>query len=245
VTVTDDDGTVIATTGFAADGSVDLSGISPAAHPHIVVSDLLVLLSTADFTATNHPDLLATFLGDPPQICFRTTPAAACTVTSVSNTATGSDPAGALTSNTVNLPVTPGASGRPHVIVNKEICGDARASRCGPGGVGPWAKTSPVGLLGLLGTAYWRITVSNSGPTDAVNVTLNDAVTPSCRTAAGTFTLAAGATKQFYCSSLLLALPLTNTASATFTAANSPAGTPPTTSATSSATACSLLCMLS
>jgi hypothetical protein len=244
VSLTDPDGTVIATAGFAPDGSVDLSGISITAHPHIVVSDQLVLLNTNDFTGGNSPDLVASFHGDPPQICFHTIPTSTCSVTAVSNTANGSDPSGTLTSNTVSLPVAPGAACQPHVTVNKEICGDARASRCGPGGVGPWLKTSPVGLLGLLGTAHWRITVTNTGSVAANSATLNDSVTPSCATAAGTFTLAAGATSQFYCSSLLLALPLTNTASVTFTAANSPVGTPPTTTASSSATACSLLCGL-
>ena len=33
----------------------------------------------------------------------------------------------------------------------------------GPGGVGPYGKTSPTGLLGLLGTVYWPITVSSAG----------------------------------------------------------------------------------
>ena len=244
VVITDQGGTVIANTGFAPDGSVDLSGISITTYPHIVVSDQLVLLNTNDFTGGNQPDLVATFHGDPPQVCFHTTPAATCSVTAVSNTANGSDPAGTLTSNTVSLPVAPGAACQPHITVNKEICTSAVASRCGPGGVGPWAKSSPVGLLGLLGTAHWRITVTNSGGVGAVGATVNDAVTPACATAAGTFTVAAGASAQFYCSSLLVALPVTNTASVTFTAANSPAGTPPTTSASSSATACSLLCDL-
>jgi hypothetical protein len=244
VTVTDVDGTVITTTGFASDGTVDLSGIDIAAHPHIVVTDQLDLLNTSDFTGTNHPDLVATFHGDPPQMCFHTTPTAACTVTSVTNTANGADPSGTFASNTVDLPIAPGAACSPLISVNKEICGDVRASHCGPGGDGPWLKTTPVGLLGLLGTARWRITVTNSGSVDAVGATINDSVTPSCRSNAGTFSVPAGATVQFYCSSLILALPLTNTASVTFSAAGDPAGTPPTTSASSSATACSLLCDL-
>ncbi|KIF77868.1 hypothetical protein QR77_36665 [Streptomyces sp. 150FB] len=127
---------------------------------------------------------------------------------------------------------------------DKEICTVSSPHACGPGGAGPWAKKSPVGLLDLLGTARWRITVTNTGPVDAVNASVNDPTTPSCRTAAGTFTLAAGASRQIYCSSLLLALPMKNTASVTFGADHAPHGTPPTTSGPSSAVACSLLCIL-
>jgi hypothetical protein len=101
-----------------------------------------------------------------------------------------------------------------------------------------------VGLLQLLGTAYWRITVTNNGPVDAAGVTVNDAVTPACSHAAGTFALAAGATRQVYCDSFLLALPVKNTASATYYPAGAPHGTPPLTSPPSSAVACSLLCVL-
>ncbi|MGR7000636.1 DUF7617 domain-containing protein [Yinghuangia aomiensis] len=128
--------------------------------------------------------------------------------------------------------------------MEKEICGSLNPHDCAPGGPGPWAKNSPVGLLGLLGTAHWRITVSNAGPVDAASVTVNDATVPACRQAAGTFALAAGSSRQVYCDSLLLALPVKNTASASFVAANSPAGTAPTTTASSSAVACSLLCIL-
>jgi hypothetical protein len=68
-------------------------------------------------------------------------------------TATGSDTTGDLTSNTVNLPITPGSACTPHVTVNKEICSSTLGSKCGPGGSGPWVKQTPGGLLGLLGTA--------------------------------------------------------------------------------------------
>ncbi|NUO56438.1 MAG: hypothetical protein HOV78_07220 [Hamadaea sp.] len=238
--VTDPGGAVIATPAFAPDGTLDLSGISPVAHPSITVNARLVLLDTSDFGNAVKPSLVVTYAGDAPQVCFRTTVSTACAVTAVANTGTGSDPAGAFTSNTVTLPVAPGQDCRPNVTVEKEICADTRASRCGPGGTGPWVKNSPAGLLGLLGTAYWRITVTNTGALPATNVTITDAVAPSCVSAAGTFSLPAGGSKQVYCSSTLLVLPLTNTASATYSGANFP----PTTSATSSATACSLLCIL-
>ncbi len=239
-TVTDPDGNVLATPAFAPDGTLDLSGISPAAEPSITVNARLVLLSTADFGGGNQPSLVVNFIGDAPQVCFRTTLSGDCTVSAVSNTGDVDDPGGKVTSNTVTLPIAPGQSCQPVVTVNKEICADTRASRCGPGGPGPWVKNSPAGLLGLLGTAYWRVTVTNAGPIDALNVRLNDAVAPSCVSAGGTFTLAPGTTRQVYCSSTLLLLPLTNTASATYSAVNMA----PVTTAPSSAQACSLLCIL-
>lgn len=244
VSVTDPDGTVLTTPPLSSTGTVDLSGISAAAHPSITVTVQLSLTDTSDFTATNHPALTASFQGDDPQICLRTVVATDCATTHVDDTATGTDGTGALTSNTVSVAVAPGALCHPYITVNKEICTVASPHACGPGGAGPWAKSSPVGLLQLLGTAYWRITLTNTGPVDASGVTVNDAVTPGCSHVAGTFTLAAGATKQVYCDSLLLALPVKNTASATYYTAGAPHGTPSATSPPSSAVACSLLCIL-
>lgn len=244
VSVTGPDGAVIAAPPLTSTGVVDLSGISAADHPAITVTVQLVLTDTSDFTGTNHPALTVSFDGDDPQVCLRTVVTADCATTSVSDTATGSDSTGALTSNTVSLDVAPGEQCRPEVKVDKEICTVSSPHACGPGGAGPWAKKSPVGLLDLLGTARWRITVTNTGPVDVVNASVNDPTTPSCRSAAGTFTLAAGASRQIYCSSFLLALPMKNTASVTFSADHAPHGTPPTTSGPSSAVACSLLCVL-
>ncbi|HEY5833061.1 DUF7617 domain-containing protein [Streptomyces sp.] len=244
VSISDTDGGVIATPALTPSGVIDLSAISATDHPAITVTVQLVLTDSSDFTPTNHPSLTVSFQGDDPQVCLRTVVTADCATSQVADTATGTDSTGPLTSNTVSLAVTPGAQCQPHVTVEKEICTVSSPHACGPGGAGPWAKSSPVGLLHLLGTAYWRITVTNAGPVDAVAVTVNDPATHACRTAAGTFTLAAGAARQVHCSSFLLALPLKNTATATFTAANSPQGTRPTTSAPSSAVACSLLCVL-
>jgi hypothetical protein len=238
---------VIATPAIAPDGTIDLSGISVAAHPGIDVSVHLVLTNSADFTGGNHPNLTVSFAGDAPQVCFKTTLASTCTVTGVTNTATVSDVTGTATSNTVSLPIAPGSACQPVVSVNKEICASHNDHDCKPGGHGPWVKKAPVGLLGLpFANPHWRITITDAGLVDIVNATLNDAVEPSCRTAAGTFSLAAGASKQVFCSTSILVnlLPLTNTASATYTPANSPAGTPPTTTASSSAVACDLLCIL-
>jgi hypothetical protein len=245
--VTDADGTEIATPAFAPDGSLDLSGISVTQHPSIDVTVHLVLCNGNDFAGGNQPHVVVSFVGDPPQMCFETTVATACTVHSVTDTANGADATGTLTSNTVQLGVAPGAGCVPDVTVNKEICASDDNVDCGPGGAGPWVKQAPEGLLGvLLAHPRWRITVTNNGPVDASGVRINDNVEPTCASAAGTFDLAAGASRQVFCSTSILVslLPLTNTASATFVPAGSPQGTQPITSAGSSAVACSLLCVL-
>ncbi|NUT46856.1 MAG: hypothetical protein HOV94_05970 [Saccharothrix sp.] len=247
VTVVDQDGATVAIPGFAPDGTVDLSGVSPTAHPTISVTTTLVLTSGADFGGGNEPRLVVDFTGDPPQVCFRAAIAADCAVTDVADTATGTDTTGAFTSNTVTVPVAPGAACQPVVVVDKEICASRTASHCGPGGSGPWAKKATVGTLGLLNaTAYWRITVTNQGPVAITDARVVDYEEPACEAAAGTFTLRPGETKRFYCSTyaVLTLFPMTNQAKAKYTPRNSPAATPPSYSAWSSATACSLLCLL-
>ena len=241
VTVVDQDGAVVPTPGFAPDGSVDLTGVPVAAHPSITVTTTLVLHNGAGFSGR----LVVDYAGDAPQLCFRTTIAADCAVASVANTATGTDTSGSFTSNTVTLPVAPGAACTPKVKVDKEICKSSSPAKCGPGGAGPWAKQAPVGLLGLLfATAYWRITVTNEGPVAITSAQVVDSVEPSCQT--GPFTLQAGETKQVHCSTyaLLSLFPITNQAKASYVPVNVPRGTPPSHTAWSSAKACSLLCIL-
>ncbi|OXM60592.1 DUF7617 domain-containing protein [Amycolatopsis vastitatis] len=241
VTVVDQDGAVVPTPGFAPDGSVDLTGVSVAAHPSITVTTTLVLHSAAGFSGS----LVVDFAGDAPQLCFRTVIAADCTVTSVANTAAGTDSTGSFTSNTVTLPVAPGAACTPKVTVEKEICTASHPAQCGPGGAGPWAKQAPVGLLGVLAaSAYWRITVTNHGPVGITSAQVVDSVEPSCQT--GPFTLQAGQVKQVYCATyaLLNLFPITNKAKVTYVPVNVPPGTPPSATDWSSAKACSLLCAL-
>ncbi|MEV7096642.1 hypothetical protein AB0M80_27690 [Amycolatopsis sp. NPDC051045] len=241
VTVVDSGGAVVPTPGFAPDGSVDLTGVSVAAHPSITVTTTLVLHSAAGFSGS----LVVDFAGDAPQLCLRTTIATDCAVTSVANTATGTDSTGSFTSNTVTLPVAPGASCTPDVTVQKEICTASHPAQCGAGGAGPWAKQAPVGLLGVLAaSAYWRITVTNHGPVGITSAQVVDTVEPSCQT--GPFTLQAGQSKQVYCATyaLLNLFPITNKAKVTYVPVNVPPGTPPSTTDWSSAKACSLLCSL-
>ncbi|MFD1078588.1 LPXTG cell wall anchor domain-containing protein [Longispora fulva] len=119
------------------------------------------------------------------------------------------------------------------LTLEKEVCTSATAADCQSPGVGPWAKvtTVPVGT-----TAYWRITVTNTGKVTLTGITVADATEATCQTAAttaGAFSLAPAATKVLYCSTAALTGDKTNTATATFT----PPGTETPQTATSSATA--------
>ena len=85
-----------------------------------------------------------------------------------------------------------------------------------------------MGLLGLLNaTAYWRITVTNEGPVGITGTQVVDSVEPSCQQAP--FALAAGTSKQVYCSTsaLLNLFPIVNQAKAAYVPVNAPPGTPP------------------
>ncbi|WP_344333772.1 DUF7617 domain-containing protein, partial [Kitasatospora putterlickiae] len=111
----------------------------------------------------------------------------------------------------------------PSISINKEVCTSTNPADCADGGPGPWAKTTtiPTGT-----TAYWRITITNTGTVPATGITLTDAVTPSCATTAGTFDLAVGASRQVFCNLPNVTQATTNTVTATFTG---PDGTPITT----------------
>ncbi|WP_197288288.1 hypothetical protein [Nocardia sp. NRRL S-836] len=236
--VVDQNGNPVATPGFAPDGTVDLTGVSATS---LTVTASLVLNNASDFTGGNQPALVVEFTGDAPQMCFRTTIAADCTVTSIANTAGGTDATGTFTSNTVTRRVAPGSACLPNVVVNKEICASHTPANCKAGGAGPWVKEAPVGVLGLLNaTAYWRITVTNNGPIAVSDAYVVDDVEPSCQT--GPFTLQPGESKQVHCSTyaLLSLFPLTNSAKAKYTPVNGDRAY----SAWSSAKACSLLCVL-
>ncbi|SDO43660.1 DUF7617 domain-containing protein [Lentzea jiangxiensis] len=238
VKAVDQGGNPVSTPGFAPDGTVDLTGVSAAS---LTVTASIVLNNASDFGGGNQPALVVEFTGDAPQICFRTNISAECSVTSVANTAGGTDATGGFTSNTVTRQVAPGASCLPNVVVNKEICGSHTPAHCKAGGSGPWVKQAPVGVLGLLhATAYWRITVTNNGPIAVTDAYVLDDVEPSCHT--GPFSLQPGESKRVHCSTyaLLSLFPLINEAKAKYTPVN---GTRLYT-AWSSAKACSLLCAL-
>ncbi|WP_256334411.1 DUF7617 domain-containing protein [Lentzea albidocapillata] len=238
VKAVDGGGNPVATPGFAPDGTVDLTGVTAGS---LTLTASLVLNNAADFGGGNQPSLAVEFNGDAPQMCFRTTISAECAVTSVANTANGTDATGGFSSNTVTRQVAPGTACLPNVVVNKEICGSYTSANCKAGGSGPWLKQAPVGVLGLLNaTAYWRVTVTNNGPIPIVDAYVVDDVEPACQT--GPFTLQPGQSKVVHCSTyaLLSLFPLTNKAKAKYT----PVGAGRLYSEWSSAKACSLLCVL-
>ncbi|MBO1415529.1 DUF11 domain-containing protein [Streptomyces sp. FH025] len=224
VTVLAADGTTIGTFPFdPTTGTADISSVPTSDSPIQVIANL-TLINESSFPPGSHPQMQVTFVGDAPQICFETKVSTDCSVTSVSNQASAvTNGQAPVTSNTVTLQVLPGAACAPQLEIQKEVCTSANAGDCGPGGAGPWAKTT---TLPPGGTAYWRITVTNSGPVNITGITLNDTVTPSCATAAGTFDLAAGASHQVFCNLPNVTQSTTNTVTATFPG---PGGTPITT----------------
>ncbi|HYS40220.1 MAG TPA: hypothetical protein VEO01_31775, partial [Pseudonocardiaceae bacterium] len=90
---------------------------------------------------------------------------------------------------------------------------------CGPDGSGPWRAEQAIASGA---TAYWRITVANTGSV-AVTATLRDTVEPGCVTAAGTFDLPAGASRDVFCATANVTDRMTNIALAAFR----PAGADP------------------
>ncbi|MFD0402196.1 hypothetical protein ACFVHI_29420, partial [Kitasatospora sp. NPDC127121] len=224
VTVKDSNGAALGTFPFdTTTMKADISSVPISASPIQVVANL-TLISGASFTPDNQPKMQVTFVGDPPQVCYQTKVSEDCTVTSVSDQATATTNGMApVTSNTVTLQVTPGPSCKPELTVLKEVCTSANPGDCGPGGSGPWASLTTVAPGG---TAYWRITVTNPGTVPVTGITLTDAVTPACATAAGTFNLAAGANRQVFCNLPDVTAPTTNVVTATFPG---PGGTPITT----------------
>ena len=236
--VVDGSGNTVSTPGFASDGTIDLSGATAGS---LTVTASIVLNNAADFGGGNQPSLSVEFTGDAPQVCFRTAISSECPVTSVANTANGTDATGSVTSNTVTRQIAPGPACAPNVVVNKEICGSYTPANCKAGGSGPWVKEAPVGVLGLLNaTAYWRVTVKNNGAIPVVDAYVVDDVEPNCQ--AGPFTLQPGESEVVHCSTyaLLALFPLTNKAKAKFTPVNGTRAY----SDWSSAKACSLLCVL-
>ncbi|MER7702538.1 hypothetical protein ABTX81_06545 [Kitasatospora sp. NPDC097605] len=224
VTVLAADNTPLGTFPFnPATGTADISSV-PITNAPIQVIGNLDLISDASFTPGNQPQMQVTFVGDAPQICFDTTVGTDCSITSVSNQASAVTNGGApVTSNTVTLQVTPGPTCAPSLSIDKEVCTSANAADCATGGPGPWAKTA---VIAPGATAYWRITVTNTGQVPVTGITLTDSVSPSCVTAAGTFDLAVGASHQVFCDLTNVTQRTVNTVTASFPG---PGGTPITT----------------
>ena len=130
------------------------------------------------------------------------------------------DASGSSATEAVDVPIGGTAAGVFYVTADlpgaitiaKQVCGSSQASACGAGGAGPWTTTSTVPAGD---TAYWRVTVTNTGQTPISAVTVNDALDPACSEVLTT-PLAAGASFSTYCSSADVRSTVTNVASVTF-----------------------------
>ena len=114
---------------------------------------------------------------------------------SVVNTATAQGtPPGAST------PITslPSSVSVPFAAIGilKQVCGTEAAAACGPGGEGPWLSSVEIPQGD---TAYWKVTVTNTGDTPLSGVTVSDPLAPACDISGAT--LAVGAWVSIYCSS--------------------------------------------
>jgi uncharacterized repeat protein (TIGR01451 family) len=143
---------------------------------------------------------------------------------SVNDTATAS---GTPPGTTVPITSPPSSTTVPVAAIGilKQVCGSEVAANCGAGGAGPWTSTAvvPAG-----DTAYWRITVINTGEVALAGVSISDPLTAACDSAPSTVTLAIAASTTFYCSTTDITGGFTNTATTTFTGNN---GVPPSSSA--------------
>jgi uncharacterized repeat protein (TIGR01451 family) len=74
------------------------------------------------------------------------------------------------------------------------------------------------------GTAYWKITATNTGQVALSGVTINDALVPACTTAAGSFSLPVGGSMTVYCSSANVTGSFTNVATAIYPLNGGPPG---------------------
>lgn len=210
----------------------DISSISYATDPSIIVSvQFAGVSSAAPWSANPPPYMTVNWNGPGPQMCFSVTPSG-CTMASLTNsvTATTTVPGNSPSTISANANsfthILDASCANPGTItLTKEVCTDPSPANCTA------TSTNWVPSTSLLSgsTASWRVKVTNTSATDeARNVTLTDAVAPSCVSAAGSFTLAAGATATFVCSSANVATPTTNTAAATGTlvVTGVPNGTP-------------------
>ncbi len=97
------------------------------------------------------------------------------------------------------------------ISILKQVCGSEVAADCGPGGGGPWTHTVDVPQGD---TAYWKVTVTNTGNAPLTNVTVSDILVPACDRTGGT--LAVGASVSTYCSLPDISATVLNVATASF-----------------------------
>jgi uncharacterized repeat protein (TIGR01451 family) len=93
----------------------------------------------------------------------------------------------------------------------KQVCGTEVATDCGPGAHRPWVSSVDVAEGD---TAYWKVTVTNTGDTPVTGVTVSDPLAPACDISGAT--LAVGASLSTYCSSPDISATVVNVATASF-----------------------------
>jgi uncharacterized repeat protein (TIGR01451 family) len=93
----------------------------------------------------------------------------------------------------------------------KQVCGTEMAADCGSGIHRPWVSSVdiPEG-----DTAYWKVTVTNTGDIPLANVTVSDPSTPGCD--ATGLTLAVGTSTSIYCTTPDISTTVVNVATASF-----------------------------
>ena len=129
---------------------------------------------------------------------------------SIVNTATAQGTAPAVATPISSLPssvTVPLAA----IGILKQVCGTEVATDCGSGAHRPWVSSAdiPEG-----DTAYWKVTVTNTGDTPVTNVTVSDPLAPACDISG--VTLAVGASLSTYCASPDIGATVVNVATASF-----------------------------
>jgi uncharacterized repeat protein (TIGR01451 family) len=130
-------------------------------------------------------------------------------------TSTGTPPGGppvVSPPSSVTIPVSA-------ISILKQVCGSVVASDCGVGGAGPWVSSA---VIPSGNTAYWKITVTNTGQIALTGVSISDPLVPGCTGTSGSTPLAVGASASVYCSSPDITADFLNVATAVFTGQNGP-----------------------
>jgi uncharacterized repeat protein (TIGR01451 family) len=97
------------------------------------------------------------------------------------------------------------------IAIVKQVCGTEVAADCGLGGNGPWTSSVNVPQGD---TAYWKVTVTNTGDTSLSNVTVTDPLVPGCDITG--ITLAVGASLATYCTTPDISATVVNVATISF-----------------------------
>jgi uncharacterized repeat protein (TIGR01451 family) len=177
---------------------------------NVTLAAVRVIDARVGLTGLNCPDsTLAAGASETCSATYQVTPADV-SAGSIVNTATAQGIPPSVTTPITSLPssaTVPLAA----VGILKQVCGTEVATACGPGGHGPWLSSADVPQGD---TAYWKVTVTNTGDTPITNVTVSDPLAPGCDTSGAT--LAVGATLSTYCSSPDISATVVNVATTSF-----------------------------